>query len=127
MSLLSDGENDALVNNVVKQFSMGGDKLYKVLVAAHNNFKKGLKKSENHEACIKMLKHTLKHMTKGGPLAMDEFDLVLSKAANAINDRPLSVRKHGGAEDEFCPIESVDLCRVLGHVEYEFIIVLSFV
>ena len=55
MSLLSDGENDALVNNVVKQFSMGGDKLYKVLVAAHNNFKKGLKKSGNHEACIKML------------------------------------------------------------------------
>ena len=35
---------------------------------------------------------------------MDEFDLVLSKAANAINDRPLSVRKHGGAEDEVCPI-----------------------
>ena len=56
------------------------------------------------EACIKMLKHTLKHMVKGGPLSYDEFDLVLAKAANAINERPLSIRVHNGAEDELCPV-----------------------
>ena len=56
------------------------------------------------EACIKMLKHTLKHMLKGGPLTYEEFDLCLSKAANAINDRPLSIRKHGGGDAEVCPV-----------------------
>ena len=56
------------------------------------------------ESVVKMLKHTLKHLLKGGPLDYDEFDCVLAKAANILNERPLSVRVHSGADPEFCPI-----------------------
>ena len=56
------------------------------------------------EACIKMLKATMKHMVKGGPLAYDEFDTCLAMAANALNERPLSVRVHSGAEPGVCPV-----------------------
>ena len=56
------------------------------------------------ESCVKMLKHTLKHLLKGGPLDYDEFDCVLKKAANILNERPLSIRVHSGADPEFCPV-----------------------
>ena len=56
------------------------------------------------ESVVKMLKHTLKHLLKGGPLDYDEFDCVLAKAANILNERPLTVRVHSGADPEFCPI-----------------------
>ena len=46
------------------------------------------------ESVVKMLKHTLKHLLKGGPLDYDEFDCVLAKAANILNERPLTVRVH---------------------------------
>jgi hexokinase len=55
MSFLSDGENYVLVNNVCKKYSLGPDVMKRVLHAAHDNFKKGLRKQDNADACIKML------------------------------------------------------------------------
>ena len=56
------------------------------------------------EAAVKALKKTMKHMYKGGRLTYAEFSCLLSKCASVINDRPLGVRHHGGAEGGLCVI-----------------------
>ena len=54
------------------------------------------------ERMIQSLKATLKHMYKGGKLTFAEFSCLLSMSASVINDRPLGVRHHGGAEGGLC-------------------------
>ena len=53
---------------------------------------------------MKMLKATLKHMHKGGKLTFGEMLTLLTSAANRINQRPLGVRHHQGAEPGYCPV-----------------------
>lgn len=56
------------------------------------------------EARVKALKRTLEHLMDGGEMNYAEFCCVCARAANIINDRPLGVRHHGGAEGELVPI-----------------------
>ena len=56
------------------------------------------------EACVKMLKRTLHHMTKGGNLTYDELLCLLFRASNVLNERPIGMRHHQGAEPGYCPL-----------------------
>ena len=58
----------------------------------------------NAEAAIKMLKKTLKHLTKSGDITHEDLQTLLGKAANVINERPIDCRRHSGAEPAVCPI-----------------------
>ena len=58
----------------------------------------------NAEACIKMLKRTMKHKVAPGDLTHEELQTFLAEASNAINERPIDVRRHGGAEPSVCPL-----------------------
>ena len=56
------------------------------------------------ESAVRACKKTLKHLYKGNRLTYAEFSSLLSLVANRINDRPLGVRHHGGAEGDVCVI-----------------------
>lgn len=56
------------------------------------------------ESRVKAMKKTMTHLTNGGPMNYAEYCSVLARAANIINDRPLGVRHHGGAEGDLVPI-----------------------
>ena len=56
------------------------------------------------EACVKMLKASLSHMTKPGRLTYDELLSLLTKAANRVNQRPLGVMHHQGSTPGYCPV-----------------------
>ena len=62
-------------------------------------FKDGLAESR-----VKMMKKTLVHLHAGGELNYAEFECVLARAANVINDRPLGVRVHHKTEGELMPV-----------------------
>jgi len=52
------------------------------------------------EAAVKMVKKTMKHLLKPGPLAYHELQTVLSRIADICNQRPLGIRHQSGAEPE---------------------------
>merc|ERR1711940_331668 len=52
------------------------------------------------ESRVKMMKKSLIHLHSGGELNYAEFESVLARAADIINDRPLGVRVHGKAEGD---------------------------
>jgi hypothetical protein len=52
---------------------------------------------------LKMMKKTLVHFHAGRELNYAEFECVLARAANVINDRPLGVRVHKETEGDLCP------------------------
>lgn len=54
-SLLSEDENHALVNEVIRKLTLGPETMSKIVKIAHANYKKGLRKADNADACIKML------------------------------------------------------------------------
>ena len=56
------------------------------------------------ESRVKMIKKTLVHLHAGGELNYAEFECVLARAANVINDRPLGVRVHHKTEGELMPV-----------------------
>ena len=56
------------------------------------------------ESRVKALKKTLEHLTGGGDLRYDQYNCVLAQAANIINDRPLGIRHHSGAEGDLVPV-----------------------
>ena len=58
------------------------------------------------EARVKALKNTMKHLflSGAGSLNFSEFQSLLARAAAIINDRPLGVRHHKGAEGELLPL-----------------------
>jgi len=51
-----------------------------------------------------MMKKSLIHLHSGGELNYAEFESVLARAADIINDRPLGVRVHGKAEGDLLPV-----------------------
>ena len=57
------------------------------------------------EAAVKALKKTLRHLHQSRHrITYVEFQVLLARAANILNDRPLGVRHHGHAEGEMCAI-----------------------
>ena len=64
------------------------------------------------EACIKMLKKTLKHLTKGGKMTYEELQVLLAKASDIVNHRPLGVKHHGGCEPGLTPITPNTLLKM---------------
>ena len=56
------------------------------------------------ESAVRALKNTLKHLVPGHQLTYSEFSCLLARAANKVNQRPLGVRHHGGAEGGVCVI-----------------------
>ena len=58
------------------------------------------------EARVKAIKTTLSHLFTAGAasLTFAEFRSLLSRCANIVNDRPLGVRHHKGAEGQLVPI-----------------------
>ena len=56
------------------------------------------------ESLIKLFKKHIPKLIGNGKLNYYEFQSVLREACSLVNDRPLSYRKHGGAEGEFQPI-----------------------
>ena len=56
------------------------------------------------ESAVRAMKNTLKHLVPGHQLTYSEFSCLLARAANKVNQRPLGVRHHGGAEGEVCVI-----------------------
>ena len=56
------------------------------------------------ESCVRALKKTMRHLYKGNDLSFGEFQALLSLCADRINDRPLGVRHHGGAEGDLCVV-----------------------
>ena len=56
------------------------------------------------ESAVRAMKNTLKHLIPGHQLTYAEFSCLLARAANKINQRPLGVRHHGGAEGGVCVI-----------------------
>ena len=50
------------------------------------------------------MKKSLVHLHSGGELNYAEFESVLARAANVINDRPLGVRVHGKADGDLLPV-----------------------
>ena len=56
------------------------------------------------ESAVRAMKNTLKHLVPGHQLTYAEFSCLLARAANKINQRPLGVRHHGGAEGGVCVI-----------------------
>ena len=56
------------------------------------------------ESTVRSYKSSMKHMHKGGRLTYAELCCLLSKISSCINDRPLGVRHHGGAEGGFCVV-----------------------
>ena len=55
------------------------------------------------ESRVKMLKSTLTHLFSGGDLSFYKFLILLHRAANIINDRPLGVHHQNGEEGELVP------------------------
>ena len=56
------------------------------------------------ESRVKALKKTLSHLTSGDTLNYAEYCAVLARAADIINNRPLGIRKSGGAEGDLVPV-----------------------
>ena len=56
------------------------------------------------ESRVKAVKKTLEHLTGGGDLRYDEYCCVLAQAANIVNERPLGIRHHSGAEGDLLPV-----------------------
>ena len=56
------------------------------------------------ESRVKMMKKSMVHLHSGGELNYAEFECVLAKAANVINDRPLGVRVHNKADGDLVPV-----------------------
>ena len=50
------------------------------------------------------MKKSLVHLHSGGELNYAEFECVLAKAANVINDRPLGIRVHKATEGDLVPV-----------------------
>ena len=50
------------------------------------------------------MKKSLVHLHSGGELNYAEFESVLARVANIINDRPLGVRVHGKADGDLLPV-----------------------
>ena len=74
------------------------------------------------ESRVKMLKSTLKHLFSGGNLSFYEFLILLHRAANIINDRPLGVHHQNGEEGELVPITPNGLIKPgnVGNVTEDF-------
>ena len=64
------------------------------------------------EAAVKMLKSTVKHMTKGGQPTYEEMQILLSRASDVVNMRPLGVKHHNGAEPSLSPITPNSLLKM---------------
>ena len=56
------------------------------------------------ESLIKLYKRHVPKLIGNGKLNYFEFQSVLREACSLVNDRPISYRRHGGAEGEFQPI-----------------------
>ena len=56
------------------------------------------------ESMVRALKRTLRHLTPVHCPTFAEYSSLLSRAAYRINQRPLGVRAHNGAEGEVCVI-----------------------
>ena len=56
------------------------------------------------EKAISSIKKTLKHLHSGSVLNLREFQILLKRAADASNNKPLGVRATGGAEPGYAPI-----------------------
>ena len=53
------------------------------------------------EALVRQLKKTIQHLHKGGITTYPEFVTLMRRATSIINDRPLGLRHHSGAEEMF--------------------------
>ena len=56
------------------------------------------------ESAVRAFKKTLKFLIPGHQLTFAEYSCLLSRAADKINQRPLGVRHHGGAEGDVCTV-----------------------
>ena len=56
------------------------------------------------ESAVRAVKNTLKHLTPGHSITYSEYSCLLARAADKVNQRPLGVRHHGGAEAGVCVI-----------------------
>ena len=50
------------------------------------------------EACVKMIKKTIRHLSKGGLHTYEDYQGLLGRVANAINQRPVGVKHHNHGE-----------------------------
>ena len=56
------------------------------------------------EQAVGALKKTLKHLHNGGDVNFAEFQCLLHRAANCINQRPLGMQHRSGSEPGFAPV-----------------------
>ena len=61
-------------------------------------------KNGRSERAIQSIKRTLKHLHSGKCLNFRELQVLLERASDAINSRPLGVRHNGGAEPNYAPV-----------------------